>query len=127
MRRTKAIVVVLLAPSVLLAASVRRVEVVAEIPLIAHVEAPGEQTLVPGETRRVTLRVACNQPWRLAVHTGNPQIRASRHQVGSAGGLAAAGHSCTFLLTCAADAVGPQHTLLAPELISGPLVAGLPR
>jgi hypothetical protein len=128
MGRFKAVIVfVLLAPGVLLATPVRRVEVVASVPLVAHVEAPGALILAPGETRRVTLRVACNQPWLLNVSSGNPQVRASGHQVGTAGGMAAAGHTCTFILSCAPDARGPQRATLATELISGPLVAGLPR
>jgi hypothetical protein len=125
---TKAILLcMLVAPGALLAATTRRVEVTTVVPLIAEVESPGEVELAPGETRTVTLRVACNLPWLLAVQTDNPRITPSGHHTGSAGGMTAVGHTFVVTLTCAADADGPQRTALVTQLVSGPLVAGLPR
>lgn len=127
MREKRGFFVLLLAPGVLLAAVARRVEVVAQVPLVSHVETPGVLELTPGETCLVTVRVACNQPWLLGVQTDNPHIRSTGRHAGSAGGMAAAGHTCTIMLTCAPEAVGPQRTTLITGLISGPLAAGLAR
>ena len=125
---SKAILLFMLfAPGALFATTTRRVEVTTVVPLIAEVESPGEVELAPGETRTVTLRVACNLPWLLAVQTDNSRITSSDRHTGSAGGMTAAGHTFTVTLTCAADADGPQRTALVTQLISGPLVAGLPR
>jgi hypothetical protein len=124
---TKAILFLLVMPGALLAGASRRLEVVSTVPLVSQVEHPGEVQLAPGETCTVTLRVACNQPWLLAVQTDNPRITPSGRHTGSAGGMMAAGHTFAVTLTCAADAAGPQRTALVTQLISGPLVAGLPR
>ena len=83
--------------------------------------------LDPGETRLITIRVACNQPWLLAVQADNPQIATSARHVGAAGGMASAGHTFTVALTCSSTAHGAQHATLATRLMSGPLVTGLPR
>ena len=126
MPKKTSIVVLLLAPSALYAAAARRVDIVAQVPMVAQVESPAALELAPGETRSVTLRVACNQPWLLSVRTDNPMIRSTSRHCGSAGGMAASGHTFTIELTCAPEANGPQRTTLATQLISGPLVAGLP-
>jgi hypothetical protein len=103
------------------------VDLVAQVPIVAQVEAPGMLELFPGETRVVTLRVACNQPWLLSVHSENPQIKSIGRHVGCPGGMAAAGNSVTVVLTCSPEADGPQRTTLSTRLVSGPLVAALPR
>jgi hypothetical protein len=120
------IVILLFAPTVLLAEATRRVEIVAQVPLVAQVDSPGEMDLSPGETRLVTIRVACNQPWLLSVQTDNPQVATSARHVGAAGGMSASGHTFTVSLTCAAGANGPQHAALVTRLMSGAIVAGLP-
>jgi hypothetical protein len=119
------VVVLLIAPTVLLATPAKKVEVVADVPLVAQVDSPATVELLPGETRLVTLRIACNQPWLVAVQTDNPQIRATGQHAGNAGGMAARGHTFLVTLTCSPDAVGPQRTTLATRLVSGPLAAGL--
>ena len=121
------VVVLSLAPTVLLAESARKVEVVAQVPVVAQVDSPSEVDLEPGETRFITIRVACNQPWMLAVQADNPQIATSARHVGSAGGMSSDGHTFTVALTCLSAARGTQHTKLATRLLSGPLVTGLPR
>ena len=115
----------LLAPSLLLAAESRRVEVVAQVALVTQIECPAMLELAPGETRQVIVRVACNQPWLLAVQTDNALVHSAGHHTGSAGGLAATSHTFVVTLTCSPDADGPQRTALVTQLVSGPLVAGL--
>lgn len=119
-------VLFLLAPGVLLAGATRRVDVAAQVPVVAQVESPSTLELAPGETRMVTIRVACNQPWLLTLQTDNPQIRTARRYAGSAGGMAAAGNTFAITLTCAPEALGLQRTTLATRLVTGPLVAVLP-
>ncbi len=62
-----------------------------------------------------------------AVRTDNPRITHSGCHSGSAGGMTATGHTFAVTLTCAADADGPERIAAVTQLISGPLVAGLPR
>jgi hypothetical protein len=118
-------VLILCTAKALSSAPARRVEIVAAVPLVARIEAPSEIALAPGETRTVTIRVACNQSWLVTLHTDNPHIRPSSRRVGSPGGMSAAGHDFTMLLTCSATAPGPQHAHLATQLVSGSIVAGL--
>ena len=123
----KAVLSLLVLPGALLAGASRRVEVVSTVPLVSQVDHPGEVQLAPGESREVTVRVACNQPWLITVQVDNPSISSSGRQIGSAGGMSASGHTFAVTLSCAADAAGPQHATFVTQLISGPLVAGLPR
>ena len=123
----KFIVILVCAPAVLLAEATRKVEIVAQVPLVAQVDSPGELDLSPGETRLVTIRVACNQPWLLSVQTDNPQVATSARHVGTAGGLSASGHTFVVSLTCAAGANGPQHAAVVTRLMSGAIVSGVPR
>jgi hypothetical protein len=119
------VVVSLITPACLWAETTRRVEIAAIVPLVAHVDCPAELELAPGEVRRVTLRVACNQPWLLAVQTDNPHVRVSGQQRGHAGGMAAAGNTFAVTLTCAPSAHGPQRTRLATRLSSNPFATGI--
>ncbi len=127
MTKKKLVVILWFAPTVLLAETTRKIEIVAQVPVVAQVDSPSELDLAPGETRTVTVRVACNQPWLLTVQAENPQIMASARHVGAAGGMSSSGHTFVVSLTCSADARGPQHTKLFTRLMSGPLVAGLPQ
>ena len=126
MRVKKTVVIMLLAPTVLLAVPTRKVEIVAQVPLVAQVDSPSELDLAPGETRLVRIRVACNQAWLLTVRTDNPQIASSARHVGAAGGMTAPGHTFDMSLTCSHDAKGLQHAVLITQLMSGPIVVGLP-
>ena len=127
MKKKALIVPLILAPTLLLAAEVRRVNVVAMVPLVTQIECPARHELSPGETREVTVRVACNQSWLLAVLSDNPLVQTTGPHKGAAGGMDAAGNTFTVTLTCAGAAVGQQRTNLATQLVSGPLVAGLQR
>jgi len=121
------VVFLLLFPAALWAEASRRIEIVAEVPPISQVESPGVVELMPGESRRVWIRVASNQAWLLSVQSDNPLIRCVGRQAGSAGGMGAPGPTCEVLLTCSADARGPQAARLSSQLITGPFVGGLPR
>ncbi len=128
MLEKKIVFVLLLAPTLLQAESAHKIKVVAEVPLVAQVDSPPSVVgLAPGETRLVTIRVACNQAWLLEVQTDNPQVRVEGRFAGHAGGMAAPGHTFTVALSCAAGAAGPQVAQLTTRLASGPLAAGLQR
>lgn len=107
------------------AEAARRIHLVAEVPLVAQVETPAAFELAPGETRSLTVRVACNQPWLLVVLAGNPLVHTAGRHAGPAGGMAAAGNTFTVTVSCDPAATGPQKVALATQLVSGPLVAGL--
>jgi hypothetical protein len=109
----------------LVAAPARRVEIVAAVPPVTQVDAPGEIDLAPGETRVVHVRVACNQSWLVSLRTDNPHIRPVGRRVGAPGGMSAAGHDFTVQLACSPNAPGPQSAQLAAQIITGPFVAGL--
>jgi hypothetical protein len=125
MKKKARIVPLILVPAVLLASEVRRVNVAAMIPPVTQIECPAWHELSPGESREVTVRVACNQSWHLAVLSDNPLVQTTGPHKGAAGGMDAAGNTFTVTLTCADAAVGRQSTNLATQLVSGPLVAGL--
>ena len=126
-RKHVIVIPLLLVPTLLLATETRRVEVEVQVPLVTQVECPSSLELSPGETRWVTVRIACNQPWLFAVRTDNPLVGSAAPHAGSAGGMAARGHTFRVMVTCAAEANGPQSATLVTQLVSGPLVAGLPR
>jgi len=105
----------------------RRVDVSTLIPALAVVEGPDEVLLAPGETCIVTLRVASNLPWLLSLQTDNPRVTPSGRHTGTAGGMLAAGNAFAVVLTCAADADGPQRAVLEKRLITGSRLADLPR
>jgi hypothetical protein len=121
------LLVVILVPRVLDAAAVQKVDVKAQVPLVAKIECPSSLELAPGETRRMTVRVACNQSWLLAVASDNPFIRATGRYTGRAGGMASKGNSFEVTMICSPEATGRQSTELSARLVSGPLVAGLSR
>jgi hypothetical protein len=128
MLKKKAIIVpLLIAPTLLLAAEARRVNVAALVPPVTQIECPVCHELSPGEIREVTVRVASNQPWHLAIFSDNPLVQTTGPHKGTAGGMRAAGNTFTVTLTCAEAAVGPQRTNLATQLVRGPLVASLSR
>ena len=116
---------VIVAPVVLWADASRRVDVVLEVPVVAQVDGPAAVRLEPGESRSLTMRVACNQPWLLNVQTDNPLIQVTSRHKGRAGGMGAPGNTFSITLTCAAAAAGSQVTQLTTRLASGPLAAGL--
>jgi hypothetical protein len=119
------VVGVIVTPILLWAEGSRRVDVGVDVPVVAQVDGPAAVRLDPGETRRFTMRVACNQPWLLNVQTDNPLIHVTGRHKGHAGGMGAPGNTFWVTLTCSPAAEGPQQTYLTARLASGPLAAGL--
>jgi hypothetical protein len=93
--------------------------------VISQIEVPAAIDMAPGETRAVTIRVACNQAWLLNVQTDNPQIRMTGRYFGTPGGTGATGHVFEITLTCAPGSKGPQHTTLAARLVPNTPIAAL--
>ncbi len=121
-KRRLLIIPLLLVPGSVPAGVSRRVDVVAQVPPVYHVEGPTIVDMAPGESRAVTIQVACNQAWVLAVSTDNPQVSVSGRYSGTPGGTAATGHIFPITLVCAAGAKGPQHATLTARLLPDALM-----
>jgi hypothetical protein len=68
---------------------------------VAVASGPGSISLEPGESRTVTVRVAANIPWRLAIATDNPAIRiVANETTGRRGGFAAPGNTVQIEFLC---------------------------
>lgn len=119
------VVGVIVTPVFLCAEALRRVDVVLDVPLVARVDGPAAVRLEPGESMRLTMRVACNQPWLLNMQTDNPLIQVTSQHKGRAGGMGAPGNTFSVTVSCSMEAEGAQLTHLTTRLASGLLAAGL--
>jgi hypothetical protein len=77
------------------------VQVEAKVEVTAMASGPVSIELEPGESRTVTVRIAANIPWRLAVATDNPAIRAvASETTGRRGGYSAPGNTVQVEFLC---------------------------
>lgn len=94
------------------------VQVQARVEVAAKTSGPVSIELEPGESRTVTVRIAANIPWRLAVAIDNPAIRAvASETTGRPGGYSAPGNTLLIEFVCDPSAPDKQVGLVEYSLI----------
>lgn len=94
------------------------VQVQAKVGVTAKASGPASIELAPGESRTVTVRIATNIPWRLAVATDNPAIRAvSSETTGRPGGYSAPGNTLQIEFSCDPSASENQVAVVEYSLV----------
>jgi hypothetical protein len=94
------------------------VQVQARVEVTAKASGPVSIELEPGESRTMTVRIAANIPWRLAVATDNPAIRAvASETTGHRGGYSAPGNTLQVEFLCDPSAPGKQVAVVEYSLV----------
>lgn len=98
-------------------ASVSEVQVRARVEAIAQASGPAAIELEPGETRDVSVQVAANFSWKLAVHPSNPAVTATfGTTAGGPGGYSSPGNTFNVVFSCAPTAAGTQASAIQYSL-----------
>lgn len=110
--------VVVLAGAGAAAARNAQVQVQSRVELTAKTSGPVSIELMPGESRTVTVRIAANVPWRLAVSADNPAIHTvASEATGRPGGYAAPGNTLQIEFACDPAAERKQVAIVEYSLV----------